>query len=101
MIDDLDGGKADETVVFAIEGVSYEIDLKKSNASKLRKTLEEYIDAGRRVSRTGRSPRPRTRTATDADPAAVRAWASSNGIAVSNRGRISRQVVEQFHAAGN
>ena len=30
--DDLDGGPADETVTFALDGVSYEIDLSSSNA---------------------------------------------------------------------
>ena len=37
--DDLDGGPADETVTFALDGVSYEIDLSSSNAGRLRESL--------------------------------------------------------------
>jgi hypothetical protein len=99
MVDDLDGGKANETVMFGIDGATYEIDLKKSNATKLRKALDEYIAAGRRVTRKGRAPKARTRTGTRADPATVRAWAFANDLPISSRGRIARGVVEQYHAA--
>jgi len=34
--DDLDGGTADETVLFGLDGTSYEIDLNKKNAAELR-----------------------------------------------------------------
>ncbi|MEU0092949.1 Lsr2 family protein, partial [Kribbella sp. NPDC006257] len=37
--DDLDGGKADETVTFGLDGSTYEIDLSKKNAAKLRDAL--------------------------------------------------------------
>jgi len=42
-----------------------------------------------------------TRIATEVDPAAVRAWAASNGVSVSARGRVSATVIEQYRAAGN
>ncbi|MBN9376412.1 MAG: Lsr2 family protein, partial [Cellulomonas sp.] len=34
LVDDLDGGTADETVTFALDGISYEIDLTTENAAK-------------------------------------------------------------------
>ena len=34
--DDYDGGTADETVAFAIDGAEYEIDLSSKNAASLR-----------------------------------------------------------------
>src|SRR4029079_13212532 len=40
LLDDLDGTAADETVQFALDGVSYEIDLSKKNAKKLRSALQ-------------------------------------------------------------
>ncbi len=49
LIDDLDGGKADVTVVFALEGQSYEIDVSEQNADKMRKDLNEYVGAARRL----------------------------------------------------
>ena len=47
LIDDLDGGDADETISFGVDGVLYEIDLSKKNATKLRNTLARYIEAYR------------------------------------------------------
>ena len=37
LTDDIDGGDADETIQFALDGKSYEIDLSSANASKSRK----------------------------------------------------------------
>ena len=39
LVDDIDGGEADETVSFSLDGVSYEIDLSESNATELRDAL--------------------------------------------------------------
>ena len=58
LVDDFDGeAAADETVEFALDGVSYEIDLSSKNASKLRGDLKQWVEAGRRVGgrRRGRS----------------------------------------------
>jgi hypothetical protein len=42
LIDDIDGGKAAETVSFGLDGSIYEIDLSKKNATALRKALGEF-----------------------------------------------------------
>ena len=47
LTDDIDGGDADETVQFALDGRSYEVDLSAANASKLRDALKPYIENGR------------------------------------------------------
>ena len=39
LIDDIDGGDADETVRFSLDGTHYEIDLSASNAARLRNAL--------------------------------------------------------------
>ena len=59
MTDDLDPSKiADTTVRFGVEGAEYEIDLTAENASQLRKIIQLYVDASRRVGRkTRRAPR--------------------------------------------
>lgn len=49
LVDDLDGGEADETVTFALDGKTYEIDLTTANADKLRGLLEPYVKGGRRT----------------------------------------------------
>jgi Lsr2 len=98
LIDDVDGGDADETVTFSFEGVNYEIDLSAANAEVLRDNLGPWVDAARRVSgRAKAGTRARAkRVDTPVDPAAVRAWAASNKIQVSPRGRIRGDVVAQF-----
>jgi hypothetical protein len=47
LTDDLDGTDADETVTFALDGKTYQIDLNKKNAAALRKAFSAYIEKGR------------------------------------------------------
>ena len=96
--DDLDGGPADETVRFEVDGTAYEIDLSTSNATTFRQQLAPFVDHARKA---GRGPRRRGgRTAASRERSAdIRAWAKDQGIAVSERGRIPASVVEQYEAA--
>ncbi|MDR0594349.1 MAG: Lsr2 family protein [Bifidobacteriaceae bacterium] len=96
-LDDIDQSPNATTVTFGIDGVDYAIDLNDRHAAELRGLLEPYAKAGRRP---GSKRPPLTPTATEADPAAVRAWADSNRIEVSKRGRIPAWVVDRYHAAG-
>ncbi len=101
--DDLDGGKADETVSFSLDGVAYEIDLSAKNAGKLRDQLAGYVGAARRTG--GRSVRgrgrPAARSGGPASTADVRAWAREQGLDVSERGRIPAAIAEQYEKAHN
>ena len=102
LIDDLDGGKAAETVTFGLDGTNYQIDLSKKNATALRKAVADFVDHGRQV-KTGaaaapkaqRKPAPRQ----GPNPAAVRQWATTQGIPVSTRGRVPADLVAQYEAA--
>lgn len=106
LVDDIDGrvlrdGKG-ETVSFALDGSSYEIDLSTSNARKFRSIFEDYVAAGRKVAggRTRRGPRTAA-PARGHDPRSVREWAAANGLEVSARGRIPAEILEQYKTAGN
>jgi hypothetical protein len=92
-----------ETVHFAVDGTAYEIDTCDSHAAKLRAAFAPFVAAGRRAGRSsgGAAGRRRrgSRSATGADPAAVRAWARSNNVKVSERGRISADVLERYTAS--
>ena len=104
LTDDLDGGKAAETVTFGLDGRTYEIDLSKKNASALRKALGEFTASARKV-RSGRpaaaaaakTARPSARI----DAKAVREWAQANNVAVSARGRVPSEVVDKYQAANS
>ena len=98
--DDVDGTAADETVRFALDGVDYEIDLRAENSTKLRSELAPWIDAGRRLGGRRRANGGDRGARTDpAQLAAMRQWGRRNGFEVSDRGRVSREVQEAFHAA--
>lgn len=106
LIDDTDETQtAEETVEFGLDGVNYEIDLSGKNATKLRKELEKWTSSARRAGgrkRPGRplSTRPGARTSIDREQSkAIRDWAHGEGLKVSDRGRISQDVVDAFNAA--
>jgi hypothetical protein len=96
LIDDLDGGRADETVRLGLDGKLFELDLSKRNAKKLRTLLQPYVSGARRVGR-----RSLVTSTHRYDTTAVRKWAESNGVDLAKRGRIPREVLAQFQAAGN
>jgi hypothetical protein len=100
LVDDLDGGKAAETVSFALDGVSYEIDLSDKNAAKLRDALAAWVGNARRSGgRSGvRRGRPRA-TGSGTDLAAMRQWGRKNGFKVSDRGRISAELQAAYSKA--
>jgi hypothetical protein len=109
LVDDLDGGGATETVSFALDGTSFEIDLSKKNATALRKLFDRYIKVGRRSSPAVGRRRPSRKTTGSAngskskrgfDIAQLREWAGANDVSVPARGRIPQAVVDQYKQAG-
>lgn len=101
LVDDLDGGVANETVTFAIDGSEYEIDLSATHADALRKTVDTYVAAARRVDRVrARTARGRAAAGTGnrEHNQAVRDWARSQGIDISSRGRLSQKLLARYEA---
>jgi Lsr2 len=104
LTDDLDGSKATQTVRFALDGRELEIDLNDKNATKLRRAVEPFANAGRRLgAQTGTSRRTRVSAGTSgmskAELANVRSWAKTNGYDVAARGRVKGEILEAYHAA--
>ncbi|ONI90063.1 nucleoid-associated protein Lsr2 [Saccharothrix sp. ALI-22-I] len=102
LIDDLDGGAADESITFGLDGVEYTIDLSEGNARKLREVLEPFVGHARRAG--GRKQRPTARTAVKAggdreQNQAIREWARQEGHDVSERGRIPQGLIVRFQEA--
>lgn len=102
LVDDLDGGNADETVTFALDGVEFEIDLSADNAARLRDTLAEFVGHARRVGgrkqRGASTQKPATGNGKP-DTQAVREWARSQGETVAERGRVPQALVIRFQEA--
>jgi nucleoid-associated protein Lsr2 len=114
LIDDLTGEEAEDisTVEFALEGVTYEIDLANDNAVKLRDNLARYVAAARKTSAkrpgvrgadrvTGRGAGNGgvARSGYNRDTLrAIREWAKQNGHDVSDRGRLPLNVLNAWEA---
>lgn len=102
LVDDLDGTEADESIEFAVDGRAYEIDLSAANGAKLRDALAPYVSAARR-SGSRRVPAPAAaagpgRATSDREQnQAIREWATSAGMKISERGRIPSNVLEAYH----
>jgi nucleoid-associated protein Lsr2 len=102
LVDDLDGSEATEQVRFALDGRSYEIDLSAENSAILREALAPYISAarrrsGRRSSYTSAAP---ARPASDREHnQSIREWAATQGMKISERGRIPSTVLEAYRAS--
>ncbi|MFI6937197.1 Lsr2 family protein [Streptomyces sp. NPDC050287] len=101
LVDDLDGGEADETVTFALDGKTYEIDLTTANADKLRGLLDPYVKGGRRTGGRASGGRGKARAASGGsqDTAQIRAWAKENGYEVNDRGRVPQSIREAYEKA--
>ena len=97
--DDFDGGDADETVSFGLDGAEFEIDLSAKNAGELRNSLAPWLAHARKTG--GRRKRTAKVAETSSSTSDIRSWAQENGYEVSSRGRVSaevRQAFEQAHA---
>ena len=99
--DDVDGSEAVETVMFGLDGVSYEIDLSEKNAAKLRDAVALYVGSARRISGRGSAARKSTRSRSTSGTSAseVREWARAQGYEVSDRGRVPADVKAAYEAA--
>jgi hypothetical protein len=98
-LDDIDGGEAEGTVCFGLDGTNYEIDLNAQHSKELQAALSPYIVHARKVSGITRRPVRGGSSTAGPDTKAVRAWAAGQGIALKNRGRVPAGVVAEFLAA--
>lgn len=99
LVDDIDNSDADETVTFALDGVTYEIDLNEANAAKLRDAFAPWVGHARRSGGRKSTGRGGSAAGRRKDVSAVREWARNNGHDVSERGRIPASVQEAYDKA--
>lgn len=98
--DDMDGGAAEVTVSFSLEGKAYEIDLSNDNAQRLREALQPFVDAARPAPAVAVRPTRRSSAkALGESPAQVREWARASGYEVNERGRIPANILAAYRAA--
>jgi hypothetical protein len=103
VVDDLTGERSEDVKPrqFAIDGVTYEIDLSDENHAKMTSELADYIRVARKTTTTA----PRSTKTAGRGPArtdreqlrAVREFARRNGYPISDRGRIPEGVMEAYN----
>jgi hypothetical protein len=92
-----------ETVTFAVDGSSYEIDVCEQHGAEMRDGFARYVGVARRASSRGRPSgsgggRRRGRSGSG-EAAAIREWARGQGLAVPERGRIPAELAEKYAAS--
>jgi hypothetical protein len=103
LVDDLDGSPSADVapVTFALDGVTYQIDLNQRNAGRLRESLSTFVASARRTS--GRAKRGTAiragRGSAGGDVSAIREWAKEQGLPVSARGRIPANILDAYNSA--
>ena len=103
-IDDIDGGAAEGTVRFALDGTDYEIDLNAKHSEELRSALGKYVSHARKVGGAARrAGRPVGRASRGAgstvNTTEIRNWARENGYEIKDRGRVPADLVAKYQAA--
>lgn len=91
LFDDLDGGRADETVSFALDGVDYEIDLSTAHARVLREILAEYVAKAHKTPARSRRARKAAGKPNASVTAEIRRLASESARKVSEAQQATGQ----------
>jgi hypothetical protein len=111
LTDDLDGGEATESVQFGLDRSTYSVDLSELNAEALRSALAPFIAVatpdgnvrfGRVQPKAQGARRVRRTVNLDSEassPRAIREWAAQQGKTVSGRGRISKELRDEYESA--
>jgi hypothetical protein len=100
--DDLDGSEGASTVKFGLDGKSYEIDLSEAHEKELRKALEKYVGAATQVTAHNAAATGRRKYGTGParrDTKHIREWLRSQGVEISDRGRIPTDLMNRYNAA--
>jgi Lsr2 len=97
LVDDLDGGLAEQTVTFGLDGKHYEIDLSGANAEALRAKLGPFLHAARLAPGSILPKMERS----SPGRAAIRRWARANGWPkLADVGSITDEIVTAYYHRG-
>lgn len=98
LIDDIDGGEADVTIAFVINGDPYTLDLSQANAAKFWKAVNPYIAAAQKNA-DRHNTAIQNLSETFEQRQVIRDWARAQGYDISDRGRIPIDIAEAFNDA--
>jgi hypothetical protein len=92
--------EAADNIAFSIGPEDYEVDACPEHAAAFREVLDHHAAMGRpRSGRRQHGPgRDRRRAGDRVKSSDIRAWAKNEGIEVSDKGRISDEIIARYHA---
>jgi hypothetical protein len=93
LVDDMDGGDADVTIAFVVDGDSYSIDLSHGNAHDFYEALAPFIAAAKKNTKISAV---QGEIAAIEQRSAIREWAKKAGYDVSERGRIPIDILDAY-----
>ena len=105
LTDDLDGSDATQTLNYTVDGQEYEIDLSDENVQRFHEALEPFVSKSRPVERrliptpTRRTGQRRSGGSGRDDIPQIRAWAEAQGMDVSARGRVKKEIIDAYDQA--
>ena len=97
-----------ETLSFGMDGTSYEVDVCDDHGAQIRDAFASFVAAARRAGRpsvgtasrrASRGVRPAAAGSDRELVQAKREWARKNGFTVSDRGRLSAELLAAYDAA--
>ena len=91
LVDDIDGSEATETVVFGLDGTSYEIDLNDEHAAALREAVAAYVGHGRRVA--GSAKRGRKAAASSDTGGIISTTVDGQSVTFENFGQLQARIL--------
>lgn len=100
LVDDMDGGDADVTIAFVVNGESYSIDLSTRNAEAFWSAIAPYVEAASKKL-NDRQSSLNAQLAGVEQRALIREWARKKGVEISSRGRIPQDIIEEYNKHNN
>jgi hypothetical protein len=89
----------DGTISFSLGGSAYEVDVCDNHATEITDAFAPFIEAAHKPANgASRSRRRAVTTGNDSKAPIIRTWAKSQGLEVSERGRIGQSVIDQYQA---
>ena len=96
LVDDMDGGEADVTIAFALNGEGYSMDLSNKNAEAFYAALKPWLSVATR-NKAVQETTVRNYLAGVEQRAAIREWAIGKGMEISPRGRIPQEIADEYN----
>lgn len=98
LVDDMDGGTADVTIAFALNGEGYSMDLSNKNAEAFYAALNPWLHIATRI-KLAKEATVQSYLVGVEQRAAIRQWAIEKGMDISPRGRIPQEITDEYNKA--